>query len=74
MSNSEDPPRKVSIIFIPGYIFPRCFLQRYRREEKNSNSESDDDNYVPYVPVKERKKQQLLKLGRLAQVRQKIIY
>lgn len=40
-------------------------LQRYRKEE--SSSESEDD-YVPYVPVRERKKQQLKKLGRLSQV------
>ncbi|PSN49687.1 putative ATP-dependent RNA helicase DDX41 [Blattella germanica] len=38
--------------------------KRYRKEE--STSESEDD-YVPYVPVKERKKQQLVKLGRLSQ-------
>jgi ATP-dependent RNA helicase DDX41 len=45
-------------------------IKRYRREEKEEerdNSE-DDDNYTPYVPVKERKKQQLLKLGRLVQL------
>ncbi|KAJ9589460.1 hypothetical protein L9F63_017321, partial [Diploptera punctata] len=35
---------------------------RYRKEELTSESE---DEYVPYVPVKERKKQQLVKLGRL---------
>lgn len=40
--------------------------KRYRKEE--SSSESEDD-YVPYVPVKERKKQQLLKLGRLSQLK-----
>ncbi|KAH0537698.1 ATP-dependent RNA helicase abstrakt [Cotesia glomerata] len=38
--------------------------RKYSRQEKSSDSESDD-NYVPYVPVKERKKQQLMKLGRL---------
>lgn len=31
--------------------------------------ESDDD-YVPYVPVKIRKKQQLVKLGRLGQIKE----
>jgi ATP-dependent RNA helicase DDX41 len=41
-------------------------LQRYRKEE--SSSESEDD-YVPYVPVRERKKQQLKKLGRLSQLK-----
>ncbi|KAK2712508.1 hypothetical protein QYM36_011261, partial [Artemia franciscana] len=40
------------------------------RETSNSTSGSDsEDNYVPYIPVKERKKQQLLKLGRITQVR-----
>ncbi|XP_063545169.1 ATP-dependent RNA helicase abstrakt isoform X1 [Cydia strobilella] len=43
-------------------------VKRYRREEKSSESEEDVDNYQPYVPVRERKKQQLMKLGRLGQV------
>lgn len=38
-----------------------------RRKEESSDSE---DNYTPYVPVKERKKQQLVKLGRIAQLRE----
>jgi ATP-dependent RNA helicase DDX41 len=41
--------------------------KRYRKEE--SSSESDND-YVPYVPVKERKKLQLMKLGRLSQLKE----
>lgn len=41
--------------------------KRYRRDEDSSNS--DDDNYVPYIPVKERKRQQLMKLGRLNQIK-----
>nr|CAD7265287.1 unnamed protein product [Timema shepardi] len=40
--------------------------KRYRKDEHNSGSSSEDD-YVPYIPVKERKKQQLMKLGRLGQ-------
>ncbi|CAG9862594.1 unnamed protein product [Phyllotreta striolata] len=44
-------------------------VKRYRREEHNSNSESEEE-YVPYVPVKERKKHQLLKLGRLGQLKE----
>ncbi|GFG35393.1 hypothetical protein Cfor_10123 [Coptotermes formosanus] len=40
--------------------------KRYRKEE--SGSESEDD-YVPYIPVRERKKQQLKKLGRLSQLK-----
>lgn len=44
-------------------------IKRYRREEKNEEqAEDSDDNYTPYVPVKERKKQQLVKLGRLVQL------
>lgn len=47
--------------------------KRYRRQDAAStssaqvNSDDDDEaNYVPYVPVKERKKNQLIKMGRLA--------
>lgn len=40
---------------------------KYRKDEEK-NSDSDDSNYVPYVPVKQRKKQQLVKLGRLTQI------
>ncbi|VVC90786.1 unnamed protein product [Leptidea sinapis] len=42
--------------------------KRYRRDEKDSESEEDIDNYTPYVPIKERIKDKLLKLGRLGQV------
>lgn len=45
--------------------FSNILFQRYRKDDDESNS---DDDYVPYVPVRERKKQELLKLGRLAQV------
>ncbi|XP_073819977.1 ATP-dependent RNA helicase abstrakt [Musca autumnalis] len=44
-------------------------IKRYRREENDkSDLEEDDDKYVPYVPVKERKKKQLMKLGRIVQL------
>ncbi|KOB68564.1 putative ATP-dependent RNA helicase abstrakt [Operophtera brumata] len=43
-------------------------VKRYRREVKSSGSEDDIDEYEPYVPVKDRKKQQLLKLGRVGQI------
>jgi ATP-dependent RNA helicase DDX41 len=45
-------------------------IKRYRREEeqKKSDLDSEDDNYQPYVPVKERKKQKLMKLGRIVQL------
>lgn len=45
-------------------------IKRYRREEKEKKSdiESEDDTYQPYVPVKERKKQKLVKLGRIVQL------
>lgn len=39
-----------------------------RREEAEQVDEEEDDNYVPYVPVKERKKQQLIKLGRIVEL------
>lgn len=38
--------------------------KRFRREESKSSSDSDTD-YTPYVPLKERRKQQLGRLGRL---------
>ncbi|ENN75170.1 hypothetical protein HUJ04_008370 [Dendroctonus ponderosae] len=41
--------------------------KRYKQSDEEK-SESDDE-YVPYVPVKERKKQQLLKIGRLGQLK-----
>lgn len=42
-------------------------VKKYRRnDEDRKNSDSDDDNYVPYVSVRQRKKQQLVKLGKLA--------
>ena len=44
-------------------------VKRYRREEDTSGSEDfykEGDDYVPYVPVKERRKQKLVKLGRVA--------
>lgn len=45
-------------------------LQRYRKESvaKQQESLSEDEAYVPYVPVKERKKQKLEKMGRVSQV------
>lgn len=70
-----DPPKKVSkqhdvlnviLMYVMSPDVPR---QRYRREvEKESSSESekeDDDNYVPYVPVKERLKQKLSKYSKI---------
>lgn len=41
--------------------------KRYRREEdgKDKSFDSDDEKYVPYVPVRERKKNELLRLGKL---------
>ncbi|CAG9770534.1 unnamed protein product [Ceutorhynchus assimilis] len=43
--------------------------KKYRKLDSDKSSESEDDNYVPYVPVKERRKQQLLKIGRLGQLK-----
>ncbi|CAH0389580.1 unnamed protein product [Bemisia tabaci] len=42
--------------------------KKYRRESSSQSSESDDD-YTPYVPVKDRKKAQLINLGRLTQLK-----
>lgn len=39
--------------------------KKSRRYNDDKNSDSDDDNYQPYVPVRERKKQQLIKLGKV---------
>ena len=47
--------------------------KRYRREEKASSDEEWDaekDDYVPYVSVKDRKKQQLVKLGRISAIKE----
>ncbi|KAJ8670504.1 hypothetical protein QAD02_001763 [Eretmocerus hayati] len=44
-------------------------VKRYRREEKEHESDSDE-GYVPYVPVREKKRQQLMKLGRLGQLKE----
>jgi len=44
-------------------------LQRYRRSETKAKedesrlSDHDDPHYVPYVPVRERKREKLAKLG-----------
>ncbi|KAI1305779.1 ATP-dependent RNA helicase abstrakt [Halotydeus destructor] len=38
-------------------------IKRYRREESPKASDSEDDNYVPYVSVKERMKQKMSRLG-----------
>ncbi|XP_063989457.1 ATP-dependent RNA helicase abstrakt [Diachasmimorpha longicaudata] len=42
--------------------------RKYDRVKESSSSDSDD--YVPYIPVKERKKQQLMKLGRLRHIKE----
>uniref|UniRef100_A0A1B6DQA1 RNA helicase n=2 Tax=Clastoptera arizonana TaxID=38151 RepID=A0A1B6DQA1_9HEMI len=47
-------------------------MSTYKRkiEESDGSSISDDEDYVPYVPIKERKKEQLMKLGRLTQLKE----
>lgn len=48
---------------------PSPSRKRYRREDDDKNANSDsDDNYVPYVPVRERKKHELVRLGRIAHI------
>ncbi|KAG5328228.1 DDX41 helicase, partial [Acromyrmex heyeri] len=44
-------------------------IKRYRRKEEDSPLDTDDD-YEPYVPVKHRKKQLLMKLGKLGQLKE----
>lgn len=44
-------------------------VKKYRRSVKSSDEDSDNNTgYVPYVPVKERKKEKLLKMGRIMQI------
>lgn len=44
-------------------------VKRYRRSSKSSEEgDLDNEDYVPYVPVKERKKQHMIKLGRIVQL------
>lgn len=45
-------------------------MQRYRREEEDDSLNMDDDNYVPYISVKHRKKQLLAKLGKLGELKE----
>ena len=52
-------------------------VKRYRREEENENVKHDseneeEDDYVPYVSVKERRKQKLAKLGRITEIKEEI--
>lgn len=43
--------------------------KKYRRDDDDKYANSDsDDNYVPYVPVRERKKHELVRLGRIAHI------
>jgi len=42
--------------------------KRYRREPSPKSASENEDDYTPYVPVRERKMQHLVKLGRLQQV------
>jgi len=45
-------------------------IQRYRRKEEEDSPLDTDDDYEPYVPVKHRKKQLLMKLGKLGQLKE----
>lgn len=46
----------------PGLPSPRVFPQRQREEPADTSdlSGEDDDDYVPYVPVKQRKQQMVM--------------
>lgn len=45
-------------------------IKRYRREHniEKGRSDNEDDDYTPYISVKERKKQQLIKLGHIVNI------
>jgi ATP-dependent RNA helicase DDX41 len=50
-------------------------IKRYRREEKEGSSDDDDwakesEDYKPYVAARDRKKEKLVKLGRVALIRE----
>lgn len=47
---------------------PSTSKRRYRRDSQESKSDEDDDNYQPYVRVKQRLKDKLVKHGRLIPV------
>ena len=43
-------------------------VKRYRRDPSPKSEDSEeDDSYVPYVSVKERRRQQLVKLGKISE-------
>jgi len=59
-------------------------VKRYRKEEPKDSDSSDEwnegqytndmaDSFVPYVPVKERRKQKLVKLGRITQIQEQTV-
>ena len=37
-------------------IFPFLSFQRAREDNEENLESSDDENYVPYIPIKQRKK------------------
>ncbi|KAG1656000.1 putative ATP-dependent RNA helicase DDX41 [Nymphon striatum] len=70
---AKQPPVKVSIgvgNHLLCVVRVRAEPERYRREEKGESDLEDNDNYVPYVPLKERQKEKLEKLGRLSSIQQ----
>jgi len=59
------------ICTIFSFEFETLFLiQRYRREEEEDDPSDTDDDYVPYVSAKYRKKQLLTKLGKIGQLKE----
>lgn len=65
MSDTTSPKRSMEVESAPRLPSPP--RKKYRKEslekESESSNDSSDDNYVPYVSVKERKKQEYIKLG-----------
>ena len=59
MNEASDPP-------------PPPFKRYRRTEEEDEKEDSDKDleeDYVPYVRVKDRRKQKLVKLGRITEIK-----
>ncbi|GIX73190.1 probable ATP-dependent RNA helicase DDX41 [Caerostris extrusa] len=46
-------------------------FKRYRRDDGEEEKGSDDSDYQPYIPLKERRKEKLHRLGRLAVLQEK---
>lgn len=65
-SDGDGQYLKGSIVKLTNEMYDHSkHFRRLNESEEKSSSDSNDDDYVPYIPLKERRKQQLLKTGRL---------